>query len=273
MTIAISIKVNDGVVLATDSASTMMAQDMQGNIGVINIYDNANKLLNIHKDLPVGIITWGAGSIGTASITTIIKNFREEITKNNIEIDIDSYTVSEIAILFKNYILEIYNEEFKDWPQKPDVGFIIAGYSSNKIAEEQMIQFVDGNVIGPNLLREEGLCGITWQGQPEAITRLVSGAHPFLEQIIGNSRLVSPENIIPLTQTIYSNSRAELVSPAMPIKDAIDLAEFLVELTEKFVRFSPGAKTVGGPIEIASITAHEGFKWIKRKHYYSKDIN
>ena len=59
----------------------------------------------------------------------------------------------------------------------------------------------------------------------------------------------------------------------MPIQDAIDLAEFLVDLTIKYVRFSAGAQTVGGPIEIAAITKHEKFKWIHRKHYYDADLN
>ena len=30
---------------------------------------------------------------------------------------------------------------------------------------------------------------------------------------------------------------------------------------------------LGGPIEIATITKHEGFKWITRKHYYSPEFN
>jgi len=46
MTIAISMKVNDGIVLAADSASTIMAQTPQG-VGVINIYDKANKVFNL----------------------------------------------------------------------------------------------------------------------------------------------------------------------------------------------------------------------------------
>jgi len=40
-----------------------------------------------------------------------------------------------------------------------------------------------------------------------------------------------------------------------------------------FTRFLPGAKIIGGPIEIAAITKHEGFKWISRKHYYDKSLN
>ena len=28
-------------------------------------------------------------------------------------------------------------------------------------------------------------------------------------------------------------------------------------------------KTVGGPVEVAVITKHEGFKWVQRKHFFS----
>lgn len=59
----------------------------------------------------------------------------------------------------------------------------------------------------------------------------------------------------------------------MPIQDAIDLAEFLVHAAIMYSRFSPGAQIVGGPIEIAAITKHEGFKWIRRKHYYDQRLN
>ncbi len=44
MTIAITLKVNDGLVLAADSASTIVATDELGNAGVINVYNNANKI-------------------------------------------------------------------------------------------------------------------------------------------------------------------------------------------------------------------------------------
>jgi hypothetical protein len=32
-------------------------------------------------------------------------------------------------------------------------------------------------------------------------------------------------------------------------------------------------ETVTGGIEIAAMTRHEGFKWIKRKHHYPRDLN
>jgi len=38
-------------------------------------------------------------------------------------------------------------------------------------------------------------------------------------------------------------------------------------------RGSTGAPTVGGPIEMAAITKHDGFKWIRHKQYYEKRLN
>jgi hypothetical protein len=52
----------------------------------------------------------------------------------------------------------------------------------------------------------------------------------------------------------------------MPIQDAIDLARYLAETTVGFIRYSVlRRKTVGGPIEIAAITKHEGFRWAQRR--------
>jgi hypothetical protein len=65
-----------------------------------------------------------------------------------------------------------------------------------------------------------------------------------------------------------------LILPAAPIQDAIDLARFMVETTKGFIRFSiTRPKTVGGPIEIAAITKHEGFRWVQRKHFFPHDLN
>ena len=64
------------------------------------------------------------------------------------------------------------------------------------------------------------------------------------------------------------------MAPTMPVQDAIELAElFLTETTKSFYRFLPGADIVGGDTDIAVVTRHEGFKWIKRKHYYPAELN
>jgi len=72
---------------------------------------------------------------------------------------------------------------------------------------------------------------------------------------------------------LTSQPMEQLIHPAMPIQDAIDLVHYLAKLTADFVRFTPGPPTVAEPIDIAAVTRHEGFRWVKRKHYYSSELN
>ena len=274
MTIAMSMKVNDGIVLAADSASTIMAQTPHG-VGVINIYDKANKIFNLRKGLPIGAITWGSGSIGHASISTLVKDFRKLITLDEEwKIEINNYTIEDVANKFKKFIFDInYVNEFQSWKDKPNLGFMIVGYSSGEtLAEEWKIDILNGQCKGPYLLRKREKVGITWNGEPEAITRLYLGFGTAMPRILKESGL-EDNKIDEIMQLCRTKLTVPMVTPPMPIQDAIDLAEFLVETTVKFSKFAPGAPTVGGPIEIAAITKHEGFKWIKRKHYFDVKLN
>ena len=51
------------------------------------------------------------------------------------------------------------------------------------------------------------------------------------------------------------------------------LAENIVSLTALKQKISLDVETVGGPVDVAFISKHDGFIWIKRKHYFSRDIN
>jgi hypothetical protein len=109
----------------------------------------------------------------------------------------------------------------------------------------------------------------------EPISRLVLGFSSSLGQILEKALGVPPEQVAPALMTIQANLQQQgtLVHPAMPLQDAIDLAEFLVHTAIQYHRFAPGAPGVGGPIEIAAISKHEGFKWVKRKYYFSRELN
>lgn len=280
MTIAISLKVNDGVVLAADSASTLLEKTTQGP-GVVQVFNNANKVFNLRKGLPLGLITWGAGSIGKAAISTLAKDLRERLTRRDeahpeFHVDAENYTVEEVAGNVRKFFFdELYLPAFRDWPEKPPVGFIVAGYSAGgDLAEEFKIEVnAKGECESPIRLRTKEECGVNWFGEPEAITRLVLGFSPQLPIVLEQRLGIKADEIPKVMSIIRDSLNAPVVYDSMPIQDAIDLAEFFVDVTERFSRFTPGAITVGGPIEIAAITKHEGFKWIKRKYYFSRALN
>ncbi len=275
MSIAVVVKVYDGVVLASDSAATMLISDQQGRAGVLNVYNNADKIFNLAKAKPIGMISWGFGGIGGASISTLTKDLR----KGFMDLESpwylkDDYKFEDVVGKAKDFFYtEKYQSIYRDAVNKPDISFFLAGYSSKSQAPEVwQLQIVGGKCPDPIKLRNENEVGINWGGEIEPIQRLIKGISKDFPNAL--KELGVPENQIqPATASITQKLERPLFAEAMPIKDAIDLAHFLVYTTIEFVRFQPGAPTVGGPVEVAAITKHEGFKWIERKHYYDERLN
>lgn len=59
----------------------------------------------------------------------------------------------------------------------------------------------------------------------------------------------------------------------LPKDELAAMAESLVNLTSFKRRVTAERETVGGPIDVAVISRGDGFIWIKRKHYFSPDLN
>ncbi len=269
--------------LAADSASTIVGRDPNGMTAVVNVYNNANKVFNLRKGLPLGVITWGAGAIGASSISTLMKDLRRrfvDAAATNQEewtLEPDTYTVEDVAENVRRFMYdEMYVPAFATWEEssKPFLGFIVAGYSPGvPMAEEYAIHMRGDECQGPTLLRPIDQVGVTWNGEPEAVSRLILGYGTELPMVLQQRLGVPEDQLGPAVEVLEQSLARPLVQAAMPFQDAIDLAEFLVDTTIKYSRFLPGAPTVGGPIEIAGISKHEGFKWVRRKHYYSQELN
>lgn len=278
MTIAIALRVYDGLVLASDSASTMTVHGADGSDQVVNIYNNANKIFNLHKDLPIGAFTWGLGNMGPASISTLSKDLRRRLmgldpAHLDWALDPQSYTIDEVAGRAQEFFEGEHFSKLSDEAAIGEFGYLVGGYSA-KADQPDAVQMnlsrTAGCTLVPVLDQAEG--GATWYGQPEAIARLLLGTSTATEQALIMGGL-QPDQAAMLNAQVRSQVAISLVSSAMPIQDAIELATFLVDLTIKFVRFSPGHATVGGPVEVASITKHEGFRWVARKHFFDTRLN
>jgi hypothetical protein len=209
----------------------------------------------------------------------LMKDLRNKLTDANDEdfyIDPRNYKVSEVVDRLKAFIFDgHYSAAFSDWPTKPDLGFVVGGYSTgDDLAEEYQIGYFGGDLVGPTLLRPKNVTGATWNGQIEAASRLVIGYSPFLPSVLATALKQDEAEIRDLLNKSANQAlNPQLVQAVMPLQDAVDLATFLVDLSIQFARFSPGASTVGGAIEVAAISKHEGFKWIARKHYFGTEFN
>ena len=55
--------------------------------------------------------------------------------------------------------------------------------------------------------------------------------------------------------------------------DLAYMAESLIDITAFKRRITNDHETVGGPVDVAVISKGDGFVWIKRKHYFPKELN
>ena len=269
MTIVIALKVGDGLVLGADSASTLI----DGKNNYHNSYFNAEKLFNLVKDLPLGLVTFGLGGVGGRSISSHVKDLRNNLGDIGHPdfLNPTSYTVAQAADKVREFFYDgLYAKHVPKAPKAPGMGFLVAGYSAKGASGEVWkVMVEEGGTCGPPIaiIPEALEASAAWEGQGEACHRLLYGWSPQIGQ-----RLVAAGMTEADARSLL-NSVEQLLHPTMPIQDAIDLVDYLIEVTCGFVRFAPGPATVAKPIDTAAITKHEGFRWVHRKHYYPRELN
>lgn len=200
----------------------------------------------------------------------------------------------------------------KEQPTGTETGFAIAGFGNNEIFPQLQSFEFEYSVYGvhklfPKITNVSGkFAQIVPFAQTEMIETFVQGRarslDGFLRHFIGeffndqkveaakmptqqaqaiqdflddmNSRLVA-QFTSKLTQFTDDNHVGPLMNTvaSMPKEELAAMAEALVNLTAIKRRMSPDAETVGGPTDVAVISKGDGFVWIKRKHYFDKEIN
>lgn len=277
MTICVAVKVHDCIVFAADSASSLIDSSLaDGRPLIANVYSHGNKIFNLKKGLPIAAMTCGMGNMGPISISTLAKDLRARFCSGEPEWQIEptDYTIEEVANRARRFFFEEHYQKLDPAPSGDhEFQFWIAGNGSNEThGEIWRIKIVNGECDQPECLAGQSKFDILYDGQPEAINRIVNGYSQFLPQALLDIGLPE-ENLDSVLTHIESRTIAPLISPAMPVQDAIALADFLVETTKGYVRFLPGADTVGGDTDICVVTKHEGFKWVRRKHYFDRRLN
>jgi len=118
------------------------------------------------------------------------------------------------------------------------------------------------------------------KGLPSAIVKAMPGLKPSQEKTIeaklrklGNTLMGS--FMSEMVKYRRSLSVAPIINAVamLPKDELANMAEALVSLTSFKRRVSLHAETVGGPIDVAVISKGDGFVWIKRKHYFTAELN
>lgn len=86
---------------------------------------------------------------------------------------------------------------------------------------------------------------------------------------------VSNEFISSIEQYIQEEYIRKLMDTVeyLDIEDLSNMAESLIALTGLKKRMTSSEENVGGPVDVAVISKIDGFIWMKRKHYFDRDLN
>ena len=155
---------------------------------------------------------------------------------------IDGKTIADYIRLFE--INDVENDDtpetvadklLKHSSEFAGTTFYVCGYNS----DVPYVYLVDSTTKTRSNINanNEVIYNLSWGGEPEALSKLVN-ANPIMS----------------------------INKSLMPLRDGIDLAEFMVDVTIKYQRFSDRIKTCGGPIDVLVLTKDKAF-WYKNKLY------
>lgn len=266
MTVCVAIKVHDCIVFAADSAVTLSDER-----GIWNIWEHGSKVFNLHRELPVVATTAGMANFGSVSVNNLAKDLRLQLHK---DINPCNYTIEQIVNIAKDFFWEKYQAIAIDG--LPSFSFFIGGYDSDRSDEQGEIWnfYIGDGVPKLEILSgKEEDCAIFWDGQQRPLKRLLYGFDEDALMPLFREWGWSQDSIDEAISLMKQRTMTLLVNPSMPVQDAINLADFLVNTAKGYSAFLPGGNTVGGETDIATVTKHEAFKWIKRKHYYPEHLN
>ncbi len=265
MTLIVTLRTPDGIVIAGDSLSTMVAnKQLEGDFNVQcpkcnhphafkgrmpNIY-HSNTLSHAQKVFSFmgrfGVGTFGVGQVVDKTIHFVLRELEEDllkVKKGTKKIKTIKDISEAIGKYVQNLILEQIREETKNKNAEIQegsypIGFQIVGYESNKPLTCEVH-------IGKNLkIHFHNKLGITYTGQPEVVNALFA--------------------------RFDTNPEETPIFQHFSLQDAIIYAEFLIKTTATYQRFSSNMATVGGEIDVALITPFDGFKWVKQKSLQAK---
>lgn len=236
MSFIIAVYTNEGIIMASDSRTTytttvpLSTGVVEKRIGV-QITDTTYKTF-LCQDR-IGISTCGAGDVNGVPITGYIEDFIKQDTNK------DS-TVESVAKGLLSY--------FTRFEPLPATNFLVAGYNVEGTQRELMRVYINSKEIIPeNCLSP----GASWDGETDIFKRIVK---PVAINN-GDGKYFD----LPAYSTGFN---------FFTLQDAINYAEYAVDVTIKTMFFQDRVKTVGGPIDILAIKPTGGF-WIQRKDLHA----
>lgn len=248
MTIVTFVKVRDGLVLGTDSMTHVF-----GAGGFEKAYANARKLFQF-ADLPVGVMTHGAGNIGNRSIEGIVKDYaRNNLSSRSVPgADLD---VRSLASGLYQHIRALYDMQFSA-TQQPSLGFVIAGYSPGAAMADDF-EFVLPQDSAPRPINLRENVGVSWRGIDVPFTALARGMNSGIYQELVKRGV--PTADLEALAAVYG---MHVSLQGMPLQDAVNFAAYILDTTIGWASFEIGVASCARPLQMAVIRPITGWEWL-----------
>ena len=260
MSLIVSVYVNEGIVMASDSRLTLtISNQIIGPIvaeNAIPFSDSTYKTFSCPNGS--GISACGNASYNNKPIAGYIEQFIDGLTKKT--------KVSEIPQMLIDYFNALNANVISI--------FQVCGYEVN---DSNSVQKAYRVFTGPNARIEEQATNTTqgamWDGETLVLSKLIK-RQILSPQIIDaeNVNMTNPDGTSKIIEkaAILDYKNMNLVPEApiawqfMSLQDAVDFVRFAIETTINTMRFQSIDKTVGGPIDILIIKPGKT-KWLQHK--------
>ncbi len=263
MSLAITFKGSEGIVLAADSRVTLTAQhkDPSGKDWLVPAtYDNATKLLKIAGQNHVAAVTYGVGTLGHPEPRTAHSLLPE------LEAALDPkkrLSVEEFATKLSDFFMAQWQARVPAGANIGNMSFLVAGYDE-KAAYGRIFEIQVPGAPKP-VEKTVNDFGLMWGGQQEITSRILNGQDPPLMAVLKTKFNLDDAKVNALVTEINAASAAKIPYQFLPLQDCVDLSILLIRTTSQLMDYQTQVRGVGGAIDVATITRQEGFRHIQRK--------
>ena len=258
MTLIVSLRIPDGIVIAGDSLATMINQmELQGDIEIdcpecghkhiihpklpfatpATTFSFAQKVFPFMKKFGVG--TFGLGMLTGKSIYFAIRQLEQKLTQlpPTDQPQGVTHAAEKIGENIHSLLIQQIESEGKRISDMPDasypLGFQVVGY------DDDIATTVEVHIGKEVKIRQQTTPGCTFSGQGEVVQAIWS---------------------------LYKNPTHQPPFNIFSMQDAIHYAKFLIDTTASHQQFSKMIPTVGGSVDVALVTPFDNFRWIQQKN-------
>jgi len=252
------------------------------------VHTDVEKILSL-EPLKTALMVSGIASIGDRTIKSLISEFKT--TPDFTRLLQDDHTLDTIASSLLDFLRPRY-EALYSAPPQPDLELMVCGYDKNRYTPGIVRILVNQNCTRP---ADYDFCiflgGITREIQRllfaidyDSKMRLIKRSKEMLGCYRSNLERYLKKNSIEIDLPAPEEFGDELdLFKGLELgalkmncanyseQDAIECAEFLINIMIKSQRFSDKVPTTGGTAKIAMITKHAGFRFITPRQEYLDD--